>query len=191
MTTLKRVLEIEANGGDNIIHLHRSGIFLEAFNRSALLLLRHCKVSYKLNYKFSAELNQGFGSVGFPQKSLPTLFGDDELMADGSGYQVETTCSVTDDEVTAFIERAKAEKELRDKEKAEKEKTPTPASAEAKSSEDPVTTDAPPPFAKTANSHYPGATKEILARLRHFDIVNQTPMECMLLVNKLKKLLNS
>ncbi len=190
MTTLKRVLEIESDSPANVIHLHRSGIFLEAFNRSALLLLRHCKVSYKLNYRFSTELNQGFGSVGFPQKSLPTLFGETELTTEASGYQVTTSCTATDEEVAQFIERAKAEKESRDKEKASAPASPA-AETDAGTTVQAGAAGQTLPYAARSGGHYPLATKEILARLRHFDIVNQTPLECMLLVNRLKKLLDS
>ena len=172
MTPLKRVLEMEASGGDQVIHLHRSGIFLSAFNRSALLLLRHCDVNFKVNYKFSKELQQGFASVGFPVTSLDRLFRPDELTVEGDGYSVVTEKTVSDEELNAFIAKAKEESEASGKE----------GSREVRSVEREV-------GSKEKSGSYPSSTKEILSRLRCFDIVNSTPMECMVFINKLKKLL--
>ena len=183
MASLKQILEIEASSQDNVINLHRSGIFLEAFNRSAKLLLEYCKVNYKLNYRYSQELGAAFASVGFPMKSLDTLFKAGELQVSGDGYHIETPLHFSQEEVQAFILRAKQEFEAREKEKAANA-TQAGTTATAAGAQQPGRQPA-----RQASSYYPPNTREIIARLRHFDLANATPIDCMMLIVQLQKLL--
>lgn len=190
MASLKQILEIEASSQDNVINLHRSGIFLEAFNRSAKLLLEYCKVNYKLNYRFSHELDAAFASVGFPMKSLDTLFKAGELQVSGDGYHIETPLHFSQEEVQAFILRAKQEFEAREKEKAAKAQQPAANATQAGTTAPAAGAQQPGGQpARQASSYYPPNTREIIARLRHFDLANATPIDCMMLIVQLQKLL--
>ena len=71
--TLKEIAERESHN-ESCIYLYREGIFWKAYQKSAFLLLKHCKVNYAVKHRFVKSADCEIFSLGFPQNALERLF---------------------------------------------------------------------------------------------------------------------
>ena len=85
MSVTKEIIEQEfalvASGERNVIHLHREGSFLRAYEWSAFLSCRYLH-SFKINKRAFKGIDQPVAYIGFPETSL------DKWMPEGAEQQV-------------------------------------------------------------------------------------------------------
>ncbi len=73
MSVTKEIIEQEilrlASGGRDVIHLHREGSFLRAYEWSAFLSCRYLH-GFKVNKRVFKGIEQPVAYIGFPETSL-------------------------------------------------------------------------------------------------------------------------
>lgn len=151
MASINEILTSEAKT-DHSIRLYPEGsLFYKAYERSAYLFVHHVR-NYQVQCKYYKVCYGDVVSLGFPQKTLPSLGCQYVENADG------TVTIPVDTEI--------------DEQQFQQWKAHLPKAQETSVAEDEDVED------------------EVLYLLRHYNLAGSTPMETMLFVSDLQRMLN-
>lgn len=153
MASINDILTAEVRT-DRTIRLYPEGsLFFKAYERSAYLFVKHVR-AYQVQCKYYKVCNDDVVSIGFPQKTLPSLGCAYVENADGT-VSIPVDAKVdeqTFQEWKAYLPKAQ------------------PMSVDGTGGE--------------------GVEDDVLQLLRQFDLASSTPMEAMLFVSDLQRMLN-
>jgi hypothetical protein len=176
MAAINTILEIERENTDKI-HLFREGLFLKAYQRSALLFLRNIKDYKVLKMNFKAA-DSDVVSLGFPSSLLDTLVKPESVEQIGEGHLcISCEEPLNDKEYDAWFASIPSAPKKKPKKKDTPELFAPLPDAEPRMS---VRIFEPPTVSATAH-------EQIVREIRSFPLENSTPMECMMFVSRLKK----
>jgi hypothetical protein len=175
MAAINAILKIERENTDKI-HLFREGLFLKAYQRSALLFLRNVKDYKVLKMSFKAA-DSDVVLLGFPSSLLDTLVKPGQVEQIGEGHLcISCEEPLNDKEYDAWFASVPFAAEKKPKKKDTPELFAPLPDAEPRMS---VRIFEPPAVSTTAH-------EQIVREIRSFQLENSTPMECMMFVNRLK-----
>lgn len=160
MATIKEKLRLETEKQGNVIILHQEGIFYIAYEHSAWLFCSFVH-AFKVKRQYVKCVSQDVVSIGFPMSSLKKFIDEDSVVADGGIAKVTLP-----EEKIAFAESFE---EWRSKQASEALCTGD------KTGEENVTREL---------NH-----SSVIDRIRDFPLECKTPLECMLFLSEIKKLL--
>lgn len=159
-----KILAMEAENKDKII-LMLEGIFWTAYERSAFQICTTMEEFETSKYAVKKLGGVELISIGVQEKTLERLFGDCERLTDEVRMRIYPAKGVVDEEA---FEAWKSGKPL--KERNSKKKDSSVAS-----------------LPQNGNETLPG--DPIVERIRGFDVAASTPVDCMMLVIELKKMI--
>lgn len=171
MNTISHILSIECTNTQHI-YLYREGIFLKAYERSAYAFVTGVQ-SFRVKKRFVKNVNKEIVSIGFPSEGLYKHFAKEKVKEVENRTEIELEQGI---DLAAF-EQWKQGVELI----IEKVKSPPPS----------PTTSAVVPGAVSIVPVVPSSLseQEVLMKIRVFPIEGKTPMECMLFLSELKRIL--
>lgn len=164
MSNLQEILSKESEN-THTIYFYREGVFYKAYEHSAYLFVNHVK-PFMVKKRFVKCVNQEVVSIGFPTNSLLNYFDKDKIREDERTASVVLDVSVAP---SVFLEWRNGIELCRDTEKRHKE-----------------------PFAATSplsSPHSSGDENSVITRIRTFPMEAKTPLDCMLFLSELKKML--
>lgn len=160
MSNLQEILSKESVNTDRI-YFYREGVFFKAYERSAYLFVKFVK-PFMVKKRFVKSVNQEVVSIGFPTNSLHSYFEKDKIQEKENIAEVvmdETVDSFTFDEWRKSIEL------ISDTEKKPKQPlTVTPQLVA-------------------------GNESVVIMKIRTFPMEAKTPLDCMMFLSELKKML--
>ena len=161
MPSYIEVLRFEEEAASNVIRLIKSGEFYRAYNRSAWLF-QSCIAEHRVMRKYIKAIKDDIFYIGFPEKSLFNNIGERESAKTEYGFDI-------------MID----EGEMPDEEGYEIWKSTIVALHSSKGDFNAM------PIAGAE------AEREVLRRLREFQLENKTMVECVLFLAELRTLLNN
>lgn len=179
--TSKEIFENE-QGNTEQIRLHAEGLFWKAYERSAYACCTQLR-QFKATKKYIKAMDGVLVSIGFPQTSLPTLAGEEQIIS-REEKSVVIRCKETIDE--KLFEAWKNHLPLTPP-AARKQNAPctdSPVSSDVSATVDTV---ASPP---SECVHAVSRTETVAELLRTYNLAEHTPMEAMLFISELKRLLS-
>lgn len=160
MSNLQAILSSESHNTDKI-HFYREGVFYKAYERSAYAFVTRVK-PFMVKRLFVKSVNQEVLSIGFPTNSLHSYFASDKI-------------TERDNEAEVILDTAIV---LADFEKWRNGIAVTPLK------EMPAKTVITQAMSKAMSNE-----TLIVTKIQTFPIEVKTPLECMLFLSELKKLL--
>jgi len=180
--TSKDFIRAEADNTDRII-LYKEGLFWKAYERSAYILCHQVR-PFKPTKKSLKSLDGGeIVSVGFPWKHEEKYIGALERLESGDERLTLAAASAID---PADFEKWKAELPLLAP--PAKSKTET---AEGREQGIPAASGVPANAEVPAGHTSPTAALAAAERIKAFNLAESTPLECMLLISELKKMIQA
>ncbi|UYI64353.1 hypothetical protein [Bacteroides ovatus] len=167
MNTIVQILSTESVNTSNI-YLYREGIFYKAYERSAYAFVTGVQ-KFMVKKKFVKCANQEVVSIGFPCDGLYKHFTKEQVIEKDNGIQVKLEQQI---DVTAF-EQWKHSIMLT-VEKPKQALSPIPLSS--------------PLYVSDNVSSCTLSVQDLLLKIRMFPIEIKTPMECMLFLSEIKRL---
>lgn len=168
MNTIIQILSTESANTSNI-YLYREGIFYKAYERSAYAFVTGVQ-KFMVKKKFVKCANQEVVSIGFPSDGLYKHFTKEQVIEKDNGVQVNLEHQM---DLSAF-ELWKQSIVLTEEKPKQIVSSSKPLSA---------------PISNTDNvSSSTSSTQELLMKIRMFPIEIKTPMECMLFLSEIKRL---
>lgn len=166
MASINEILTSEAKT-DHSIRLFREGpLFFRAYERSAYLFVNHVRM-YEIHHKYFKVCNSDVVWLGFPQKSLPSLGCQYIENADGT-VSIPVEAEIDEQQFLQWKAKQASLKNTADM------ASPLP------------TVSSPLPLQPLTNEN----ETEALHRLRAYNLAGSTPMETMLFVSELQRMLN-
>ncbi len=158
MPNVKDILETE-NHNISYVYLYKEGVFLKAYQHSAYLFLKHCKVDYEVKCRYVKSVAADVYSIGFPLTAISKHFSETEIEhTDGDNSLRIKVENMTAAEYEQWKDKFVPNEKKKEKDEAANEIALTDDSA-----------------------------AEIIARLKSFNMLMSTPMDCMLLIAELQK----
>lgn len=170
MASINEILASEAKTNHSVRLFREGSLFFRAYERSAYLFVHHVRM-YEIHHKYFKVCNNDVVWLGFPQKSLPSLGCQYVENADGT--------------VTIPVEAEIDEQQFQQWKSEQVSRQELPGMAVPFTMK-PTPPPSPPPVLQTADK----AEAEVLQRLRTFNLAGSTPMETMLFVSELQRMLN-
>lgn len=162
MATIKTVIEQEKSGNDKIF-LYKEGLFYVAYEQSCYAF--SCYIhQFKIKNRYVKKLGRKIVSLGFPISSADKLLAGREVSDFEQGIIVKMNTSERVDE---------NEYEAWKTEVVDTTSAPLNASVPLSVSE--------PLFQDNEN--------DLIERLRNFPLENRTPLDCMLFIGELKRMI--
>lgn len=144
------------------IFLYKEGVFWKAYQRSAYALLRHCEVKYLVKHRYVKCVAVDVFFVGFPETALARLFDGDRL----EHLDEKRICIALSAPICVEDYDAWAGEQM-------KSALPTDSAVSA-------------PQEVQAGAD---AVHVVIDRLKTFNTAASTPLECLLLVAEMQKML--
>ena len=160
MSNLQEIL-LKESGNTDTIYFYREGVFFKAYEHSAYLFVKYVK-PFMVKKRFVKSVNQEVVSIGFPTNSLHGYFEKGKIKENENTAEVvinETVDSTTFDEWRKKIEL------ISNTEKKPKQ----PLSV--------------------ASHPVVGNQDVIIMKIKTFPIEVKTPLDCMMFLSELKKML--
>ena len=168
MASIHDILTSEAKT-DHSVRLYREGsLFYRAYERSAYLFVHHVR-DYQAVRKFYKVCNSFVVSIGFPQKSLPSLGCQYIENADGT-VSIPVEVEIDEQQFLNWKDHVPLH---------QKDVPAVPSFSASYHSPLPV------PDVKTNTTE-----DEVLRRLRQYNLAGSTPMQAMLFISELQRMLN-
>lgn len=161
MAQIKEILETERENKDKI-YLYREGLFYKAYERSAYLWV-HKVCGYEVKCRYVKVVNKHVASIGFPHSALKTKISGYKSVDFPQGVIVTAVGEVSSEDFDRW------KRSLVDKETTER----------------PDECREPEPAYRAAVNDY----HEVIDELRRFPIETSSPIDCMMLVSRLKQML--
>lgn len=161
MAQIKEILETERDNRDKI-YLYREGLFYKAYEHSAYLWV-HKVCGYEVRCRYVKIVNQNVVSIGFPQNTLKSKVIGLKTEEFSQGVIIYVGGSITD------CDFDKWKRELENKEQ---------------NVENALECQEPSTCYGRENKY-----SEVIEELRRFPIETSSPIDCMMLVSRLKKML--
>ncbi len=168
MASIHDILTAETKT-DHSVRLYREGsLFYRAYERSAYLFVHHVR-DYQAVRKYYKGCNSFVVSIGFPQKSLPSLGCQYVVNADGT-VSIPVEAEIDEQQFLQWKDNVPLH---------QKDITATPSPSVSH----PTPTLKPDAKLDTTDA-------EVLRRLRQYNLAASTPMQAMLFVSELQRMLN-
>lgn len=161
MSTLQEILKSEFTN-TNKIHFYREGVFYKAYERSAYAFVTQVK-PFMVKKQFVKSVNQEVVSIGFPTNSLRSYFAADKIQEKGNEAEVPLDIAVNLSDFESWREHVAITPA---KEPSVKINSKTSSTVETSENE-----------------------RTIAIKIKTFPIEMKTPLECMLFLSELKKML--
>lgn len=186
--TSKEIFEHE-QGNTEHIRLYAEGLFWKAYERSAYACCTQFR-EFKATKKYIKAMEGELVSIGFPRTSLSTLAGEEQIVERGEKSVVIRCKEPVDEKMFAAWKNhlpltapaASGKNAFSAPEPVADPLVPSDAQASA-----PVDTTTPmrsmPDFARSR-------AETVAELLRSYNLAEHTPMEAMLFISELKRLLN-
>lgn len=165
MSNLQEILSKESVN-THTIYFYREGVFYKAYEQSAYLFVKHVK-PFMVKKRFVKSVNQEVVSVGFPTNSLQSYFEKDKIKEVEGSAEVVLTETV---DSAVFDEWRKSIAFTPEVGKRQKDTLVSPVS----------------------QSILPGSAgneSSIIMKIRTFPMESKTPLDCMMFLSELKKML--
>lgn len=160
MATIKEKLLQETEKPQNVILLHREGVFYIAYEHSAWLFCNFLH-AFKVKKQYVKCVSQDVVSIGFPMSSLRKYINEDSIVADAGIARI----TIPDENIslTESFEQWRAQQAL----------------------------DIPHTGNKSSGVDVADkiASLSVIDRIKEFPLECKTPLECMLFLSEIKKLL--
>lgn len=161
MSNLQEILKTESDNTDKI-HFYREGVFYKAYEKSAYLFVTHVK-PFMVKKLFVKSVNQEVVSIGFPTNSLRNYFAADKIREKDNEAEVPLDVTVNLSDFESWRERVVI--------------TPSKEPSARINSKTSIPVDA-------------SENERIIAiKIKTFPIEIKTPLECMVFLSELKKIL--
>lgn len=185
--TSKEIFENE-QGNTEQIRLYAEGLFWKAYERSAYACCTQLR-GFKPTKKYIKAMDGEIVSIGFPQTSLSTLVDEEQIVERGEKSVVIKCMEPIDEKMfvvwknhlplTASAVSAK---------KVSPADSSDPLIPDCSEESSPVDTASPSP--RMAADEHPSYASAVVERIRSYNLAEHTPMETMLFVSELKRLLD-
>lgn len=160
MPSIQEILSKESEN-THILHFYREGVFFKAYEHSAYLFVKNVK-PFMVKKRFVKSVNQEVVSIGFPTNSLHNYFEKDKIQEDENTAEVVLAESV---DLVDFDEWKKAIELVPEVEKKQKETSTL-------SQQNPI-----------------GNENVVILKIKTFPMEAKTPLDCMMFLSELKKML--
>lgn len=161
MSNLQEILKTESENTDKI-HFYREGVFYKAYEKSAYLFVTHVK-PFMVKKLFVKSVNQEVVSIGFPTNSLRNYFAADKIQEKDNEAEVPLDVAVNLSDFESWRENVAVTPA---KEQSAKVNSRTSIPVDASENE-----------------------RTIVMKIKTFPIEVKTPLECMVFLSELKKIL--
>lgn len=161
MSNLQEILKTESENTDKI-HFYREGVFYKAYEKSAYLFVTHVK-PFMVKKLFVKSVNQEVVSIGFPTNSLRNYFEADKIQEKDNEAEVPLDVAVNLSDFESWRENVAVTPA---KEQSAKVNSRTSTAADMSEDE-----------------------RTIVMKIKTFPIEVKTPLECMVFLSELKKIL--
>lgn len=165
MSNLQEILSKESENTHSI-YLYREGVFYKAYEHSAYLFVKNVK-PFMIKKRFVKYVNRDVVSIGFPTNSLHNYFEKDKIQEDERMAAVVLDVSI---DSSVFLEWRKNIELTQETEKRHKE--PSAASV-----------------SPSSLLHSSVNENSVIMRIRTFPMETKTPLDCMMFLSELKKML--
>lgn len=162
MAQIKEIIENERDNRDKI-YLYREGLFYKAYERSAYLWV-HKVCGYAVKCRYVKSVKMPVVSIGFPQNALPAKIQGLTPTEFQGGVVIKPGGMVEDEDFDRWKQGCE----------------PEPQSAYVPSLPERVVCQEPTP-------HY--GYNEVIEELRRFPIETSTPLDCVMFISRLKKMI--
>ncbi|WP_295939139.1 hypothetical protein [uncultured Alistipes sp.] len=173
MAAIAQILDVERDNTDRI-HLFREGLFLKAYQHSALLFIKNVK-NFKSVKQYYKAVDAEVVMLGFPSNQLDTLIGSGVQQLDPWHFVVQCDEPLDPNEYRVWFDSIPLA--------PKKERTARHESPPMPRMDDIFT---------VSEIHVPvtdplgDAGRSVIRQLESFSLENATPLECMMFLSKLK-----